>query len=94
MLGQTIEIISSVFEIVGIAFIIFGAVIALWKVLKIELTRVKRKFFQYEHIKRELIQKLIFGLDFLIAGDIIKTVLVPGWEELGKLGTIVIIRPF
>ncbi|MCX5701173.1 MAG: DUF1622 domain-containing protein [Candidatus Omnitrophica bacterium] len=35
---------------------------------------------------------LVLGLEFFIAGDIIKTVITPTWDSVGILGAIVVIR--
>jgi uncharacterized membrane protein len=37
-------------------------------------------------------EKMVFGLEFFLAGDIIQTIVVPTWETLGTLGGIVVIR--
>ena len=49
------------------------------------------------HLKRESLRHsfgsyLLLGLEFLIAADIINTVLKPGLYEVGILGAIVVIR--
>lgn len=37
-------------------------------------------------------QSLSLGLGFLIGADILKSAISPGWEEIGKLGAVVVIR--
>jgi uncharacterized membrane protein len=37
---------------------------------------------------------LVAGLTFQLAADIIGTSIAPGWEELGQLGAIAVIRTF
>jgi uncharacterized membrane protein len=37
---------------------------------------------------------LILGLEFELAADVVRTVIAPGWEELGQLGVIAVIRTF
>jgi uncharacterized membrane protein len=37
---------------------------------------------------------LVAGLTFQLAADIIETSIAPGWEELGQLGAIAVIRTF
>jgi uncharacterized membrane protein len=39
-------------------------------------------------------EKMVLGLEFFLAGDIIQTIVVPAWETLGTLGGIVVIRTF
>jgi len=92
MLEQIIGILTLILDGIGIAIIIAGVIIAVIKILKIEFSKIKKKFLQYENVKRILIQKMIFGLDFFIAGDILRTALAPELEELVRLGVIVVIR--
>jgi len=37
---------------------------------------------------------LILGLEFMLAADILRTVVSPTWEQLGQLASIAVIRTF
>ncbi len=37
-------------------------------------------------------EKMVLGLEFFLAGDVIQTIIVPSWESLGILAGIVGIR--
>ena len=37
---------------------------------------------------------LILGLEFMLAADIVRTVVSPTWEQLGQLASIAFIRTF
>jgi uncharacterized membrane protein len=37
---------------------------------------------------------LLFGLEFELAADILRTVIAPTWEDIGALGAIAVIRTF
>jgi uncharacterized membrane protein len=37
-------------------------------------------------------EKMVLGLEFFLAGDIVQTIVVPTWESLAILGGIVVIR--
>ena len=37
---------------------------------------------------------LVLGLEFELAADVVRTVIAPSWEELGRLGAIAAIRTF
>ncbi len=37
---------------------------------------------------------LVAGLTFQLASDIVETTLAPGWEDIGKLAAIAVIRTF
>jgi uncharacterized membrane protein len=62
------------------------------RIVKIEATRCKQRFLEYENTKRILIQKLIFGLDFLVAADLLRLVVVTTMEEIIQIALIVAIR--
>jgi uncharacterized membrane protein len=49
----------------------------------------------YASYRRRLGRSILLGLEFLVAGDIIRTVAVtPTFESVGVLGLIVVIRTF
>lgn len=37
---------------------------------------------------------LLLGLEFMLAADVVRTVISPTWEEIGRLGAIALIRTF
>lgn len=37
---------------------------------------------------------LVLGLEFMLAADIVRTVIEPTWQELGQLGATALIRTF
>ncbi len=77
------------FEMVGGLLIIYGGIIATGKVLLLETGKKK---YSYNRIRLELTGKIVFGLEFLIAADILATIISPSQEELIMLAVVVIIR--
>lgn len=77
------------FEFVGGLLIIYGGIIATIKVLLLEILK---KNYSYNRIRLELTGKIVFGLEFLIAADILATIISPSQEELIMLAVVVIIR--
>jgi uncharacterized membrane protein len=75
--------------IAGAALIIYGGLKAIVKVLMLE---IKRGSYTYNQIRRELTDKIVFGLEFLIAADILTTITTPTQQELINLGVVVVIR--
>lgn len=54
---------------------------------------IKEKLISLEELLRiELGQKIVFGLEFLVAGDILVTLKEPNVDELYRLGLLVLIR--
>lgn len=45
-----------------------------------------------EHIRIDLAQGIMLGLEFKIGSEVLRSVIVTNWEELGKLGAIILLR--
>lgn len=84
--------IGVVLEGVGIAIIAIGAALSTWRFLWD--WRTTRNFDdQYQTYRGNLGRAILLGLTFLVAADIVGTVVVdPTFENLGVLGSIVLIR--
>ena len=85
-----LELFAIFLEAIGILLVIYGALLAVIGLISVELKR-KKKFHPYENTKRVFIQKLIFGLDFFVAADLLRLV-NPTIEKIITIGAIVIIR--
>ena len=86
------EIINICAELLGIAgavLIIFGGFRAIIRVLLLEF---KKAAFTYNQIRRDFTDKIVFGLEFLIAADILATLLSPTEQDLINLAVVVVIR--
>ncbi len=90
MLEFIIDLSSLIFAYIGAAIIIYGGVIATIKTLIAEFKRSAHS--DYHEIRGDFTHKIIFGLDFLIAGDILISIVTPTQDEIIFLGAIVGIR--
>lgn len=89
-----VEPIAHVIEGAGVVIIVIGAIVStgLFAVHAIREAHFQEVFNQY---RANLGRAILLGLEFLIAGDIIATILVePTLESVGSLGLIVLIRTF
>lgn len=84
-----VHILVIFFEMVGALLIIYGGITATVKVLLLETSK---KAYTYNRIRLELTGKIVFGLEFLIAADILATIISPSQEELIMLAVVVVIR--
>lgn len=91
-LHNVINVLSFILNIVGSSIILFGAAIALIEFIRTEVIARQDAIQMNEIIRIRLGSYLVFGLEFFIAGDIVKTIITPTWESLGMLGAIVVIR--
>ena len=76
----------------GAVLIIYGGFRAIVRVVIVEC---KKTGFTYNQIRREFTDKIVFGLEFLIAADIISTVTIkPNREGILSLGLLIVVRTF
>ena len=94
LLDAVTHLIATAIEVVGVAIIVVGALLA-------SALFLYRGFGTggwekaYESFRADLGRGILLGLEFLVAGDIIGTVAVaPTFESLGVLAAIVLIRTF
>lgn len=89
---EVIETIGKTIDAVGVAVIAAG-VLASAAVALAGLARQAPDV--YRRLREQMGRSILLGLEFLIAGDIIRTVAVtPDLRSLGVLATIVAIRTF
>lgn len=79
---------------IGVAIIVWGVIITVFRLMKLEGSRVKHKsiFRERESVRHQFASYLLLALEFLIAADIIATVIHPTFEEIAILASIVVIR--
>ncbi len=86
--------IAHALEDISFAIMIYGALLAVIHFIRAEFKRLSKKFdiSALDIIRHDFGYYILFGLEFLIAADIIQTILKPTTEELIELGGIVVIR--
>jgi uncharacterized membrane protein len=88
-----ISIAGYTIEAVGVLVIVVGSCIS--SVVFIRTFRNLPEGAAYKIYRRQLGRSIILGLEFLIAGDIIRTVVVADTlENVAILGLIILIRSF
>ena len=78
------------FAYTGAAIILYGGVLTVTRTLQLELKRSID--LNFHDIRRDFTHKIVFGLDFLVASDILKTIVAPSQQEILFLGATVSIR--
>lgn len=73
---------------IGILIIMYGAVMGVCMFA----VQIIKKDRTVSAIRIELGQYLTLGLEFLIGKDIIESLVDPSWDDLGKLGAIIVLR--
>lgn len=89
---QIIDYTATGIEIIGILIIVIGAAMALGRFLfKMQGKDIR----SFQVVREELGRGILLGLEFLVAADIIATVVFDAsMEQILKLGLIVLIRTF
>ena len=81
-------------DAIGVAVIVLGAALACAIFLKRQLPQAPA-VDSYRELRQTLGRSLLLGLEFLVAGDIIRTVAAtPTFTSVGVLAIIVFIRTF
>jgi uncharacterized membrane protein len=91
------EILNRIAFAIGIAgasVIVWGVFLSIIKLLSLEAKRIKKKNICEERnlLRHHLGSYLLLGLEFLIAADIVRSIIRPSLNELAVLGAIVVIR--
>jgi uncharacterized membrane protein len=93
-LAETMEQVARGVEVIGIATLVLGLVVALVQAARV-LIGGQEAEEAYRVIRTVFGRSILLGLEFLVAADIIRTVAVePSLENVGVLGLIVLIRTF
>jgi len=89
---NAMEWIGTAVDAVGVLIVALGAIWATGRALAGRHGEPESRYRQY---RRDLGRAILLGLEFLVAGDIIRTVVVsPTLENVAVLGLIVLIRTF
>ena len=99
---HVVEYIRAAIEWAALGIETLGAIVIVAGVLRIMVTRGAVRFLfkleergAYREYKRQMGRSLMLGLDFLVAGDVVKTVaLEPTLANLVALGLLVVVRTF
>ncbi len=93
ILINILEYISLAIGIIAVAVIIWGVIKGLIELVKAEFSgKRETRPFSLGQARYNIGYHLLLGLEFLIAADIIRTIIKPTLEELAILGSIVAIR--
>ncbi len=79
---------------IGVAIIVWGVILTVIRLLSLEFNRFKKKsiYHERESVRHRFASYLLMALEFLIAADIIATVINPKLEGIAILASIVAIR--
>jgi uncharacterized membrane protein len=91
---SVVEMVGKTVDGIGIVIVVVGSLGALVP-FALRTFRGDRSLDSYRSVRRNLGRAILLGLEFLVAGDIIRTVAVaPSLTNVAVLGVIVLIRTF
>jgi uncharacterized membrane protein len=80
-------------EVLSVLMIAMGAIEAMWQMLP-AIVRGRTSHGVRRAAWMSLARWLLLGLEFMLAADIIRTVIAPSWDDIGQLAAIALIRTF
>ncbi len=86
---EFVNYISYSLAVFGAILVFYGGIRAVIEILAKEILR---KSYQYHDIRLDFTTKIVLGLEFFIAADLIKSILQPTLTDLIVLAVIVAIR--
>ena len=89
-----VEHVGEGIDVLGVAIMVIGLVVALGRYL-VRAATGDRGMPAYRKLRGDTGRAILLGLEFLVAGDIIRTVATsPTFTQVGILAAIVLIRSF
>lgn len=83
-------ILMDVLNIIGVAIITVGALQSVGKYLLSSVGKIPR--VSNDQMRLELGKSIVLAVEFMLAADIIKTIITPDFYQIGMLGALVVIR--
>ena len=78
---------------IGVIIIVLGGIQSAWHFVQIWFfKKEKHKELSLDDIRRELGLSIVLGLEFILASDVILTIVLPDYYNLGLLAILVMIR--
>ena len=92
---QVLDYVTIVIGSMAGLIIVYGVILGSVELIRTEFGSFRRDAetaHRFEKIRYDIGFHLLLGLEFLIAADVIRTIIRPTLEELAILGGIVVIR--
>jgi uncharacterized membrane protein len=92
--NSMLALLLPVLKAVGAFVILWGVCCAAVRLVRMEIKMIRGQEYQQDAalIRQHLGYYLLLGLNFIIALDVVETLLHPSWQELAILAGLVILR--
>lgn len=91
LLHASALILSQMLEAATLVLLTIGALLAVKNLIAGTVAQLPASELAV-NVWQGLSRWLMVGLEFLLAADLVSTVISPSWDELGRLGVIAVIR--
>ncbi len=94
MLHTFLNIIATIISVISLLIVAYGVFVGFIAFLHNEIKRFNGTYTvnNIRQLRADFGSYLLLGLEFLIASDILKTVVDPSLDELAILGGVVVVR--
>ena len=94
MLHTFLNIIATIISVISLLIVAYGVFVGFIAFLRNEIKRFNGTYTvnNIRQLRADFGSYLLLGLEFLIASDILKTVVDPSLDELAILGGVVVFR--
>lgn len=82
--------IDPVLEVVSLCFGILGIIVISW--YTVYSLSILYRTHNFKHTRQIVGEGILLGLEYIVAGDVIRTIIMPYYYQLGILAGLVIIR--
>lgn len=91
---HVLEFIARCVDLVGIGIVLYGFALASWGLIGTEISRLTGGYSQMrlQNVRVQLGGYILMGIEFMIASDIIQTVLSRELLDLAFVSALVVIR--
>lgn len=86
---EAVNLVARFLGICGVSIVLYGGLKSILFILEKEILNHN---FSYNSIRRSFTLKIMVGLEFFVASDLIKTVLEPSLSQIAIVAVIVAIR--
>src|SRR3989338_3562775 len=95
-LAQFVDPLSFLFDVAGIVLVALGGILAVYEWVRVQVVDIKdreKRKNQIQDLRIHFSQKIVLGLEFFLAADIIRLIATPSdTETLIRVGVVITIR--
>lgn len=85
--------VSFFLGIVGGIIIVIGAFVAIFRLFQlVGLKNKQKKFITLDLVRQEMGRYIVLGLEFFIGKDVLQSIFVPSWNDIGMLFALIVMR--